>query len=352
MKKTLLLRADGNERIGTGHLMRSLALAQAWFGCGGAAFFALASPSGAMEGRLKSEGMKTTVLNAKAGTGDDARKTVALARRIGASWIVTDGYAFDADYARRIRTGGVPLAMIDDNGLLERYEADIVINANLYAEETSYRNRDGNVRLLLGGRYALIRGEFQQRRTVRRTFSAKAGRILLTLGGSDPLGLTPAAIRAVRRLEAQDIEVRVIVGPANPNEKRCREEMCSAPFRGSLISAAKDMAEQMIWADIAVAASGSTCWEMACLGLPAVLIVTAENQVPIAASLHEAGIAVNLGRPSGTMEARIAASVRKLLSDPERRKSMSRLGRKCIDGRGAERVVHVLMDGQPEGKGA
>ncbi len=346
MKGTLLIRADGNKGIGAGHVMRCLALAQAWQDGGGMAVFAFASASPALKKRLKSEGMKTAAVKATAGGNRDARKTAAIALRLGASWVVVDGYAFGADYLARLRVDGLRLALIDDNGIVERHEAEIVINQNLYAREDRYRRQGKNTGLLLGSRYALIRREFLGQRTNRRRFREKGYRVLVTLGGADPLGLSPAAIRALGKLAPAELEVRVVVGPANPNGNRCREEMRAASLRGEVISAAENMAEHMVWADVAVAAAGSTCWEMACLGLPAILVVTADNQAPIAASLHEAGIARSLGRPGLTLESRIAAAAKGLLADAAARREMCRRGRKLIDGRGAERVARVLMKRQ------
>jgi UDP-2,4-diacetamido-2,4,6-trideoxy-beta-L-altropyranose hydrolase len=346
MNRALLIRADGSEQIGTGHVMRCLALAEAWRDRGGTVVFALASASEALEKRLKSEGMETAVLSVAAGGKGDARKTAALARKRDASWVVVDGYAFDDRYLESVRGAGLQLAVVDDNGILDRYAAEMVINANLHADEHLYRRRNRNACLLLGSRYALIRREFRERRVRRRRFSARPCRILVTLGGADVLGLTPMAIRALRNLLPTEIDVRAVVGPSNPGFERCREEMSAASYRGEVIPAATNMAEQMAWADVAVAAAGSTCWEMASLGLPAILIVTADNQAPIAASLHKAGIAVSLGRSGRALDARIAAAVKNLCADAALRRDMSRRGRRLIDGRGAERIAQVLMERQ------
>ncbi|HOG16796.1 MAG TPA: UDP-2,4-diacetamido-2,4,6-trideoxy-beta-L-altropyranose hydrolase [Syntrophales bacterium] len=343
MGGTLLIRADGNERIGTGHVMRCIALAQAWRELAGDVFFAFGSASSAMEGRLASGGMKAAVLNAATGGNTDARKTAALGREIGASWVAVDGYAFGAAYVAAVRSGGLPVAQIDDNGVAGRYEAEIVINANLYAREDLYPTTGRRTRLLLGSRFAMIRREFLERKADRKRVRAEAGRILVTMGGADPLGLGPTTIRALRGLATAGVEVRTVVGPASPDEARCREEMRAASLRGEVIPAAENMAEHMAWADVAVAAAGSTCWEMACLGLPALLVVAADNQAPIAASLHEAGIALNLGRPDRTLASRIAAAAEGLLNDAAARREMRRRGRKLIDGRGAERIVRTLM---------
>ena len=44
----LLIRADAGEQMGTGHIMRTLALAQAWQDTGGGVRYAMAAPSSGM----------------------------------------------------------------------------------------------------------------------------------------------------------------------------------------------------------------------------------------------------------------------------------------------------------------
>jgi UDP-2,4-diacetamido-2,4,6-trideoxy-beta-L-altropyranose hydrolase len=98
----------------------------------------------------------------------------------------------------------------------------------------------------------------------------------------------------------------------------------------------------MVWADIAVAAGGSTCWEAAFLELPNILLVLAENQAAVAASLHEAGCALSLGSASICGTDTVAHAIEALLDDPALRRQMSECGRKLVDGLGASRVVAAM----------
>ena len=45
------------------------------------------------------------------------------------------------------------------------------------------------------------------------------------------------------------------------------------------------MPELMAWADVGVSAGGLTSWELAFMGLPGIVIVTAANQTGVAAAL-------------------------------------------------------------------
>jgi spore coat polysaccharide biosynthesis predicted glycosyltransferase SpsG len=98
----------------------------------------------------------------------------------------------------------------------------------------------------------------------------------------------------------------------------------------------------MDWADLAVTAAGSTCWELAYLGVPMITIVAAENQRGIADGLATRGAAVNLGWHGEVTLASIAAAIASLADDHRKRASMRRAARELVDGCGADRVVAAL----------
>ena len=336
----ILIRADATVAMGTGHVMRCLALAQAWQNWGGRCVFAMAGSTPAIEGRLKEEGIEIEHLVADAGTAEDSQETLRLARSKNANWIIVDGYQFGVAYQQAIKAAGFKLLFIDDYVHSYPYCADLVLNPNVQANRNLYSNRNPSTQLLLGPRYAMLRREFRPWRNWQREIPAVGRKILVTMGGSDPDNLTAKVIEAIRKLSS--LETVILVGGSNPH-LRSLEALIEHEWM-RLITDAACVPDLMAWADVAVTGAGTTFWEMCFLGLPGILLVLAENQEGIAAAGGEMGIAWNLGRGADVTASTIAEKLRQLLSSSETRKSQSEKGRDLVDGRGAERVVAFLSD--------
>ena len=90
----------------------------------------------------------------------------------------------------------------------------------------------------------------------------------------------------------------------------------------------------MAWADIAIAASGSTSWELAFMGLPSLVISLADNQIAIAEKLYKYQIIHYLGWYEQIQIKQINQAVQELIGDRTKRKQMSLKGRKLVDGNG------------------
>ena len=343
----LLVRADATVTSGTGHVMRCLALAQAWQQAGGDAIFAMAQVTAAIRERLRSERGKIVDIEADLGSSEDLRQTVAAARSQNAEWLVVDGYHFQAQYVSELQKAS-PLLLIDDNGELDFYSADWVLNQNVHASAEMYAKRAPHTRLLVGPRYTLLRNEFTAYRSWTRKVSARGTRVLLTMGGSDPKDLAPGILSALAELPIDDLQIRVVVGGSAENRSVVAEMAAKFPGRVEELSNVANMAELMAWADVAIAGAGTTCWEMCLLGLPAILVVVAQNQRLIAEHLANVGAAV-MGADfrAGSAEALdcsvLAQIAAELLKNEDRRRKMSESGRRLVDGLGSERVHAALL---------
>src|SRR5437667_346563 len=112
----VIFRVDASPVIGTGHVMRCLALAQACRRSGGSAIFGSAEITPALDTRLTGEGFQSVRLSTAPGSVEDATNTVAVALEHNASWVVADSYNFGTDYQHAIKAAGLRLLLLDDYG--------------------------------------------------------------------------------------------------------------------------------------------------------------------------------------------------------------------------------------------
>jgi UDP-2,4-diacetamido-2,4,6-trideoxy-beta-L-altropyranose hydrolase len=253
-----------------------------------------------------------------------------------------DGYHFRGEYQRRIKDAGSSLLFVDDYGHAEHYSADFVLNQNVYAYEGFYQNRESYAKLLLGAKYALLRREFWQWQGWVREIPAVARKILVTLGGADPDNVTLKVIQALQEVKIEGLEVVVVVGASNPNYEKLLAAAEKSEVSIELRRNVTNMPEFMAWADVAIAAGGSTTWELAFMGLPSVLIVLANNQRAIAEELNNMGVAVNLGWHGNLSVDYLSQKIIKLIEKEKKRSQMTKLSQQLVDGDGSDRVLMPL----------
>ena len=340
---TLVIRADASIAIGTGHVMRCLALAQAWQDSGGEVILATAELTPAAARRLHEEGMEIARLQSRSATGSDAHEFAALAQERRATWVVVDGYQFNAAYQRSIKDAGLRQLLVDDTGLCRPYCVDVVLNQNAYASEDMYSSRDPATKLLLGPHYALLRKEFVSWRKWQRRFAPAARNVLITMGGSDPQNFTARVINAVQALDLNALKITVVIGGSNTltDSPHKFESQCAEKIQ--LEVDVRNMAELMADADLAISAAGTTCYELALLQVPMVLVAQAENQVPTARALANAGAAIDAGCFHNFDQQHFGSLVRTLILDCELRCSLAHNARCLVDGLGAHRVLQFLL---------
>ena len=340
MASLLVIRADAGTEIGAGHVMRCLALAQAWLKRGGTARFVMSRPPEALHQRLRGEGIQVAEIRAAAGSVADATETAALASDAGAPWIVVDGYHFGPRYQDALTTGACRVLFIDDYGHGAPHSADLVLNQNIYADERPYRGYTAGTRLLLGPDYLLLRQEFEAVRGWSRPVAARATRILVTMGGGDAGGRSEQVAEAIRSLDDPDLHAIVVSGTlassgAGPTEPRAGGDRIEV--RGSVTS----MPELMMWADVGVTAGGTTCYEAALLGLPCLAVVTAANQQAVVDALVAAGVVRALAAPI-SFQRDLERELVELLADHAARARMAAAGPRLIRGGGADRVIDAM----------
>jgi UDP-2,4-diacetamido-2,4,6-trideoxy-beta-L-altropyranose hydrolase len=342
ISKYIIIRVDASTNIGSGHLMRCLALAQTWQDTQGQPIFLMANSVPALEERLKSEGMKVVLLTTEAGSLADAQETAALAHQFEAKWVVVDGYQFGSEYQQTIKNSGLSLLFIDDYGHAEHYYADFVLNQNISADEQFYQHREPYTQLLLGTRYTLLRREFWQWQKWPRTIPPVAKKILVTLGGADPDNVTLKVIQALQLVEVEELEAVVVVGGSNPHYENLKRAVQDSRFPIRLQRNVTNMPELMAWADVAISAGGSTCWELAFMRLPSILLVLAENQRLAAEKLDAMTIALNLGEHQNISHHTVKQKISMLIFSSKLRLKISQNCKCLVDGLGTEKLAQLI----------
>lgn len=344
MTESLIVRTDASADIGTGHLMRCLALAEAWIETGGSVTFACALIPEKLRERLRARRIEVLEITEEPGSVGDADRTASYAQQVKAEWVVVDGYRFDAHYQRKIMDHGLRLLFVDDYGHADYYWADLVLNQNCQATPELYANRQPNTGLLLAESFVLLRSEFRRWRAWTRTVNSTASKILVTLGGSDPDNVSLQVLRAIEDCRCGGTETVIVAGPGNRYIESLDKAVRDSAANITLKINVEDMAALMAWADIAVAAAGTTCWELAFMQLPALLIAIADNQVAVAERAAEAGCGLDLGTRDKLSAGQLSRAIAGLLAGSSMRTGMASAGRRLVDGLGAARVVTRMQN--------
>lgn len=331
---TILIRCDASPALGGGHAMRGLALADAFASSGGTCVFAVnPGATDIVPGLVRHRVIEVN--------GETASEVAALTESFPehVDLLVVDHYRRDAAFETACRSFARQILVIDD--LADRaHDCDWLVDPTLGRRPEAYTGLvPQTCQLLLGPDYALLRPEFAVLRPQALAWrEARQGveRILISFGASDPQDLCGTLLGPL--LEAfPDVFFDVVTGgPPSP-------ATCAAAERGGarvrLIRQTADMAYLMAEADFAIGACGGTSWERCALGLPAAVVITADNQREIAVALAEAGVvylstAAELGTESAIIE-----KLPDLVCDERALKAMARNAARLCDGEGISRII-------------
>jgi len=341
--KTLLIRADGNDHIGYGHLMRCFAIAQKYIQQGGRVVLLAAPEYTVIENRIIQAGITVVHLEAKPGSETDILETLGNSEKFNADWIILDGYHFHASFHHRLKNADKKVLLIDDHGALDYYSADLILNQNIYASANMYNSKLSKDSLLMAGcKFCCLRNEFQEWIDWKRPKINNARKIIISLGGSVHESAILKVVRALKLLNRHEFNVTVVTGVSDSYLSSLNKLAKNCLFDIEILTNAQDMADLISASDVAISAGGSTCLELAFMGLPSLIIVMADNQKQLASSLTDFGIAKNLGWHKSLSEIDIKNHILDLIDNLDELQKMSSLGQRFVDGKGVLRVIHQM----------
>lgn len=335
-----LIRADGNAKVGAGHLMRCMTVAlelAELMGRDDVRFVCADADSAAL---VRENGFWAYVLHTDYSRMEqEVEEWEKLRGSIDRPRILVDSYFVTDRYLCALRDFGY-VALMDDLG--ERsYPVDCVVNYNAPAEPEHYRAlyRGRNVKLIIGSNYVPVRRQFlnagyQVRDEVRN--------VLITTGGGDSENI---AGKILERVYREDVDFYVTAGRFQPNVREL-EQFAESRDNVHICRDVKDMAVLMKNCQLAVTAGGSTVYELAVVGIPFLCFSSAANQEALTEYIGSRRIAEEAGAwhkdPRGTLE-NIQEKFERLLCDRNLRETVSRSERLMADGRGAARLAEELM---------
>lgn len=331
------IRADGNNKIGLGHIIRTMVLGN----------------------ELKRNNCKVTYVT------QNNKETLDILKRnkfeflnieINTSLVdeiyiinkfmedkkidifIGDSFKIDKNYIANIKKYGKFIVIIDNLRDMS-LGANLIINGGIYAYKLANDAERYNQKVLLGTKYFLIREQFKN--INKRAINKEVKSILITMGGADPMNLTPKFISMVSSING-NFKINVVVGNAFKNIKEIKD-IDKNNSQIKLYYNVENMADLMYESDIAISAGGITLYELSIVGTPTIVLIQAENQVLPSNIFNDKGIILNLGYGNKVNELCFKQAFVKLINDYNKRKKMFENGREILDGKGAERCVEKIL---------
>lgn len=335
----LVIRADATPEMGTGHVMRCIALAQAAVRRGMQVTFATRCEIPFLRERLSAIPCTVAYLEPQADRDEEMAVLRAMMTPSPCA-VVLDGYHFTRDYQQAIRPYARTV-VLDDHALRREFCCDILVNPSTMPELVRYPEAP-DTRLLVGHRYVMLREEFLQALPARPGEHSGPVRLLVSMGGADPHNATCTILQTLAELSLDNVVLTVLTGPANPHTESIRIALRAVRCaQAQLLTAVSDMPALLRQTDLAISAAGSTCFELARMGIPFFLLRTADNQALLAESLTRQGIAVSMGSLDA-MSPQWPAALSDFLADSALRHNTAARARSLVDGLGAFRLLEAL----------
>ncbi|WP_090261279.1 UDP-2,4-diacetamido-2,4,6-trideoxy-beta-L-altropyranose hydrolase [Pseudomonas panipatensis] len=361
MSSTFAFRVDASLRMGSGHLMRCLTLADALRAAGAACHFITREHPGHLIAHISQRGHRLSVLpgaddnvgEASAGPAhaawlgatwaEDARQTAEALGAAGTDWLVVDHYAIERRWEQRLAGHCRHLMVIDD--LADRaHVCDLLLDQNLGRRPEDYQSLvPSDCKRLIGPGFALLRPEFATWRL--RSLADREQRplrnLLISMGGMDRPNATGMILGSLHPLMRQHDRIQVVMGSTAPWLESVQAQAGEMPCPTEVLVDTPAMAKLMAGCDLAIGAAGSTSWERCCLGVPSVMVILADNQRAVAEHLRNAGAALLIESPQQIASA-LPACLDQLRA-PGSLKQMARAAAAITDGQGTGRVLQALI---------
>jgi len=333
MQGSVVIRADGGHAIGTGHLTRTLHLADRLAQSGAQVTFVSHLPDGAAA--LCEQRGHALILLPPISEGSGAQAASAISA-LEPGLIINDIRNTPEEYMEALRTSGAAIVNFDDRGAGAPL-ADVLVDANRPAEEA------GSIAgpwACFGPDYMVLDEAFAHAHRLPKGVRDGVEEVVVFMGGSDPAGLTLKTLRAIELLEPA-WHTTVLLGYGY--EDHAKASALAAKCRNvDLVAGPEGLAASMQAADMALCSGGIVMFELACVGTPPIVCCQVAHELDNARRFVEWGAAQCLGFGDACRSQDMADALRSLAADASARRTMSVVGKRVVDGCGLNRVMEVI----------
>ena len=302
----VVFRVDASLKMGTGHVMRCLTLAQVLKENGANIEFICREHDGNLIDKIRSNGffvheleifeeveVDTSLAHSHwlgSTQQQDADDCIDILKAEKTDWLIVDHYALDEEWQKKLKPHYEKLMVIDD--LADRkHHCNILLDQNYGRSPKDYESFvSESTKLLMGAQYSLLRPEFEQWRqySINRRKYENFKSLLINMGGTDPDNITEKVVERLRVANLpKDLTITIVMGKTAPHLQSVKSCTSKLPYRSEVKVDVDNMAEVMANSDIAIGASAATTWERCCLGVPTIQLITAYNQEFIAQQLDK-----------------------------------------------------------------
>jgi len=348
----ILCRADAGRDIGFGHFLRCVNLLEQ-VEAKLPPVLAMRQGDGfdAVAESRRAAGWMVVGLPEDADMATDADMTLQACREHDVQIVLTDlchrDILQDGDwlprYHRRLRRAGQHILISIEDCRCRELASDIAVIP--YDCGTQDWSLDSGCNVLAGFSYTVLSKPVAVATSRPRDIRASADRVLVCIGGGDPLDLSLSVTRALADLGPRQPRLRVLAGPGVSNASRGElRAICGTMHDAAVHNFGPDYVDLLYWADLLVCGEGLMRFDAAATGMPALVMTQFDHDSALISHYFSLGVAELIGPAQSLSPTRIGTEVLALLNDCERRREQNRRGKALIDGRGPSRIVNKLPE--------
>lgn len=337
------IRADGNNKVGFGHLVRCTALAKELTNLGCKVVFISKEKQNKFVNNLFAETqLSMETISNKFTLEEEMEFLKNKIDLCNIDIIILDGSQFNKEYVRKLKkTNNVYIVVLDVNREID-IGANIVINGGIYSKELFIKSNNPFGVSLLGPEYNLLRDQFKN--CPVRNVNKNVKRLLITCGGGGTKELIFTIIESVIDIVIQrDIVIDLVLGSSMSETEELVYDI--QQYKNiNIHTNVSQMVDLMYQCDIAISAGGTTLYELAATGTPTLAFILANNQDRQTIEFHNQKTLINLGYIDSLNKSKLANNLNYLLDRYKKREKMSKKGQELIDGKGASRSANEIVN--------